>query len=170
MQAAFGEKGSPPQVRGKQTLPGPSNTGARITPAGAGKTRSGGVYHGGRGDHPRRCGENMSLRPRQAIGLGSPPQVRGKHNATHQSIADNRITPAGAGKTSKPASVGRDTPDHPRRCGENLGFWVFGVRQMGSPPQVRGKRAACAGLLRRAGITPAGAGKTDVSIASSRFA
>ena len=71
--------GSPPQVRGKRkdgTLL-PASTG--ITPAGAGKT----VLHtdctNTFQDHPRRCGENQSRGANNAILLGSPPQVRGKH-------------------------------------------------------------------------------------------
>ena len=36
---------------------------------------------------------------RIAVYMGSPPQVRGKLAAASGRIADNRITPAGAGKT-----------------------------------------------------------------------
>ena len=52
--------GSPPQVRGKRRLRLRLYPHARITPAGAGKTRS--IYGRGlqRRDHPRRCGENNS--------------------------------------------------------------------------------------------------------------
>ena len=37
-----------------------------------------------------------------------------------------------------------------------------GIGLRGSPPQVRGKRPATAEATAEAGITPAGAGKTDV--------
>ena len=91
-------------------------------------------------DHPRRCGENHGGGRHSDDRRGSPPQMRGKHNATHQSIADNRITPADAGKT----------------------FWVFGVLnpRQGSPPQMRGKPDAKSPFLLQQGITPADAGKT----------
>ena len=51
--------------------------------------------------------------------LGSPPQVRGKLNAPEVRIADHRITPAGAGKTTQIRRHIAHNEDHPRRCGEN---------------------------------------------------
>ena len=70
------------------------------------------------------------------------------------------ITPAGAGKTAVWFFWWFFGSDHPRRCGENSVVWAFGVRQMGSPPQVRGKPAALDYLPIVDRITPAGAGKT----------
>ena len=66
--------------------------------------------------------------------------MRGKPVVCVYSINNNRITPAGAGKTLI----------------ENVGAGY----KYGSPPQVRGKpdRAVLVGELGR--ITPAGAGKT----------
>ena len=70
-----------------------------ITPAGAGKTEEWKSKYEKEQDHPRRCGENdlyfQSLTPL----LGSPPQVRGKHNCKFGYSRCGRITPAGAGKT-----------------------------------------------------------------------
>ena len=111
-------------------------------------------------DHPRRCGENPRQTPRDALAWGSPPQVRGKLIVSCISAARRRITPAGAGKTASTDSTLKSPEDHPRRCGENLPFRGFLLRQMGSPPQVRGKLSFS--LLHDAvrGITPAGAGKT----------
>ena len=72
----------------------------------------------------------------------------------------SRITPAGAGKTGKARKTFRTPQDHPRRCGENRPINVYGIKKVGSPPQVRGKHLLL--LLRYvlARITPAGAGKT----------
>ena len=50
--------------------------------------------------------------------------------------------------------------DHPRRCGENPPVSAFSSVHLGSPPQVRGKRTLYCFTNIRAGITPAGAGKT----------
>ena len=55
-----GINGSPPQVRGKQYASMWQKAAARITPAGAGKTRRFYEIFYGFPDHPRRCGENVS--------------------------------------------------------------------------------------------------------------
>ena len=72
--------------------------------------------------------------------MGSPPQVRGKRNASYHSARFGRITPAGAGKTEGVYLFAPPKEDHPRRCGENRHRYI-------SPPHT-------------CGITPAGAGKT----------
>ena len=71
---------------------------------------------------------------------GSPPQVRGKPKRLMVDSFGDRITPAGAGKTSA--------------------FIVELELPLGSPPQVRGKQLVARGGLDRVRITPAGAGKT----------
>ena len=92
--------------------------------------------------------------------VGSPPQVRGKRRAKKVASHIQRITPAGAGKTFfKLRHASRDK-DHPRRCGENEGVYLFAPPKRGSPPQVRGKQSASSPTSQKAGITPAGAGKT----------
>ena len=50
-------------------------------------------------DHPRRCGENTSRDSFFLPGKGSPPQVRGKLIGNMNTLKQQRITPAGAGKT-----------------------------------------------------------------------
>ena len=52
--------GSPPQVRGKLDGTHPKRLSGRITPAGAGKTRTMSLRTARQRDHPRRCGENSS--------------------------------------------------------------------------------------------------------------
>ena len=70
-----------------------------ITPAGAGKTYYE-LYNSQRlQDHPRRCGENDDIQPEFPNVVGSPPQVRGKHTDSLHLLGNDRITPAGAGKT-----------------------------------------------------------------------
>ena len=131
--------GSPPQVRGKQVRQAHSGWRNRITPAGAGKTASIAVLIASRTDHPRRCGENNAAMVMKPGAPGSPPQVRGKPALTNAVYTADRITPAGAGKTKTPTSAVLLARDHPRRCGENRQSAGRGLREMGSPPQVRGK-------------------------------
>ena len=119
--------------------PPKSGTGGRITPAGAGKTAP--IYpppflytH-----HPRRCGENgLNLQTCHHM-IGSPPQVRGKHDTTVPAVRQYRITPAGAGKTRHGRTDSGCHRDHPRGCGENHKLTVMCSDGKGSPPQVRGK-------------------------------
>ena len=70
--------GSPPQVRGKHIEGYCALAAARITPAGAGKTKCKLSQRVFQRDHPRRCGENPSALFIVLSSLGSPPQVRGK--------------------------------------------------------------------------------------------
>ncbi len=51
---------------------------------------------------------------------GSPPQVRGKPLKKAIEGGENRITPAGAGKTTVILDTKWRKKDHPRRCGENV--------------------------------------------------
>ena len=154
------DKGSPPQVRGKHVRAKRRGCRNRITPAGAGKTLRTVRGFQPSWDHPRRCGENWAILPVAACMMGSPPQVRGKLFCHNLISSAYRITPAGAGKTSKRNCSRRTRRDHPRRCGENLPVARGGYHGLGSPPQVRGKQEACKNIALQLGITPAGAGKT----------
>ena len=131
-----------------------------ITPAGAGKTEEWKSKYEKEQDHPRRCGENYTLRANALKSKGSPPQVRGKLRSRDARALPFRITPAGAGKTYVDEIVDLDSEDHPRRCGENLVLVSVKKPFLGSPPQVRGKLVQLATGLGKTGITPAGAGKT----------
>ena len=159
-RAMSAPEGSPPQVRGKPSSVSAAVRALRITPAGAGKTRHMGRIYLADEDHPRRCGENGSNTKATKEAQGSPPQVRGKPvhgNRVNRAVG---ITPAGAGKTQVLANGGNTDEDHPRRCGENFAFAVKVVGVSGSPPQVRGKHKNISKFVQKAGITPAGAGKT----------
>ena len=99
VKSSIPSHGSPPQVRGK-LLSFPSlGDSERITPAGAGKTLFNSQPIKSAKDHPRRCGENLTLMGFLLVQLGSPPQVRGKPFATDGAAVYAGITPAGAGKT-----------------------------------------------------------------------
>ena len=160
--------GSPPQVRGKRLQDATVKIKDRITPAGAGKTILFRQQINITQDHPRRCGENL-LALVQSIGIpGSPPQVRGKHSSRQTQKSRDRITPAGAGKTAVYNLRQRVNEDHPRRCGENRESLNYATRDIGSPPQVRGKPRRLSIFRARYRITPAGAGKTQLRIRKLR--
>ena len=137
---SFANRGSPPQVRGKQSDPQAIVQYLGITPAGAGKTIPLCQAKTQRQDHPRRCGENLQAQAESRLLAGSPPQVRGKPIWCTANPCMSRITPAGAGKTRNAANKPKHTRDHPRRCGENLLIHHPYLYSLGSPPQVRGKR------------------------------
>ncbi len=147
-------------MRGKQPLVVQLFGGRRITPAGAGKTTMKIKQGDEQKDHPRRCGENLAEAAFKKVCKGSPPQVRGKRLDNRYASDNSRITPAGAGKTCTYRKLAANYRDHPRRCGENVGFGEVCCRNQGSPPQVRGKRLMCGFCVPELGITPAGAGKT----------
>ena len=147
-------------MRGKLYRPAQAVSGARITPAGAGKTivQAELGLHGE--DHPRRCGENSRALACRLRARGSPPQVRGKPMVSQLLSEVAGITPAGAGKTLERKGFIVTKTDHPRRCGEN----DVRLRKFdpvpGSPPQVRGKPFPHQVCRTDSRITPAGAGKT----------
>ena len=89
--------------------------------------------------------------------------MRGKLPTSDCKSVDNRITPADAGKTFACCPVARCNEDHPRGCGENRGFTVAAVVNLGSPPRMRGKPTDARPDFQRMRITPAGAGKTKVT-------
>ena len=91
--------GSPPRMRGKDTSKNPTDKGARITPAYAGKSATAAARRLGYGDHPRVCGEKPLLRYSGSAGQGSPPRMRGKELALDDPETGDRITPAYAGKS-----------------------------------------------------------------------
>ena len=86
--------------------------------------------------------------------------MRGKPHSLRNFSKSFRITPAGAGKTRLPPFVIDTVKDHPRRCGENYCRCRSCKCEVGSPPQVRGKRRYTARVSECYRITPAGAGKT----------
>ena len=131
-----------------------------ITPAHAGKTASLGRSAPAVRDHPRACGENMSLTCSSVSLAGSPPRMRGKLTAEDLHLGDDGITPAHAGKTPRHRPARRQRRDHPRACGENTTRKAVRGKCPGSPPRMRGKRAFPYDSSVMDGITPAHAGKT----------
>ena len=71
----------------------------RITPAYAGKSGMSTSHLSHKRDHPRLCGEKGRVAAGVVAVSGSPPPMRGKVVDFNHVIAENRITPAYAGKS-----------------------------------------------------------------------
>ena len=136
-------RGSPPHVRGKETLLADDARIVRITPACAGKSFGRPQSVSLPQDHPRMCGEKDLLQVLGHAVQGSPPHVRGKVTHCSNPECGEGITPACAGKS---VHAGRDRAARP-----------------GSPPHVRGKALLPPAKLRARRITPACAGKRHLA-------
>ena len=153
----------------------------RITPAYAGKRPWALFYVFIFWDHPRLCGEKSGgkdstivlagITPAYAgksnandmvfrFHKGSPPPMRGKVRCWWNGAMVQRITPAYAGKSFKRFFARSMYQDHPRLCGEKLFIEFVPLKQMGSPPPMRGKVLNFSVADFPFGITPAYAGKS----------
>ena len=94
------------------------------------------------------------------MAVGLPPQVRGELVVVERDHGDERLTPAGAGRTRRAGADTPQCPAYPRRCGENRFNHPTGAATKGLPPQVRGEPTTTCGNGRRTRLTPAGAGRT----------
>ena len=90
--------------------------------------------------------------------------MRGKAGACNRSRSLCRITPAHAGKSPENLRFHSCRQDHPRTCGEKHGAPVSLRCSAGSPPHMRGKAISSNSRTENAGITPAHAGKSAVSM------
>ena len=93
--------GSPPRMRGKAPPCVYARIGLRITPAYAGKSTWPRFRAGRSEDHPRVCGEKLTLWTILELTMGSPPRMRGKAPSLLTAPVNDRITPAYAGKRLK---------------------------------------------------------------------
>ena len=152
--------GSPLRVRGKVGPVIQLRAGPGITPAYARKRPRSPTSSGVRRDHPRVCGEKLGTFTRSDALLGSPPRMRGKVLREVVHHAAERITPAYAGKRTRPRRWVRPPRDHPRVCGEKRIFIPFTNIKLGSPPRMRGKGNFHVVTHTKVGITPARAGKS----------
>ena len=130
-----------------------------ITPAYAGKREGPKNAQSKVGDHPRVCGEKCIPLTRGHGRQGSPPRMRGKVQLGEIDLQDIWITPAYAGKSGPCPDRVPPAGDHPRVCGEKLAFSPVFVRELGSPPRMRGKADYTPVVDVRVRITPAYAGK-----------
>ena len=115
-------------MRGKLDGTHPKRLSGRITPADAGKTMENGDRSHRLEDHPRACGENVSIFYNCNVSKGSPPRMRGKLYFVNAETKERRITPAHAGKTRPARLSSWVAQDHPRACGENVRSAVLSMR------------------------------------------
>ena len=137
---AYEQAGSSPHVRGAHKDGVIHNAELGIIPACAGSTVRTEHKHLGTGDHPRMCGEHPP-KPRILLRTqGSSPHVRGaRWRASHLDYRQG-IIPACAGSTSVHRRVHCCDRDHPRMCGEHVGYHFSPAVSLGSSPHVRGAR------------------------------
>ena len=95
--------------------------------------------------------------------IGSPPRGRRKVVEMWQSASDPGITPAWAGKSVISKAFANNHRDHPRMGGEKPRSYERGLFIVGSPPHGRGKALPEAQPDDVEKITPAWAGKSEVS-------
>ena len=95
----YAARGSPPRMRGKARWISCEIRRQRITPAYAGKRKMLDEIWQCKRDHPRVCGEKVSIEPRSACVQGSPPRMRGKAEKNGIFCPGVGITPAYAGKS-----------------------------------------------------------------------
>ena len=86
--------------------------------------------------------------------------MRGKDKVTPAEREKLRITPAHAGKSVDYHCNCIIWQDHPRPCGEKKDLGVLALKQLGSPPPMRGKDIEWNSAIQGNRITPAHAGKS----------
>ena len=131
--------GSPPPMRGKDTLRTCDCAAIGITPAYAGKSLFCTCIPMCSEDHPRLCGEKSMVEAILCFLSGSPPPMRGKDQPAPRQPCLFRITPAYAGKSLTGTVWTRPPRDHPRLCGEKIMLARSYFFILGSPPPMRGK-------------------------------
>ena len=94
------------------------------------------------------------------VGIGSSPLTRGKPHNHAARVAERRLIPAHAGKTSCYAAYSVSQPAHPRSRGENGGSHAAAPQGDGSSPLTRGKPEREQAETSSARLIPAHAGKT----------
>ena len=134
-----GFMGSPPPMRGKARSCKSAGDATRITPAYAGKSAQYFTNHAPRLDHPRLCGEKVTVAVPLIPYSGSPPPMRGKAVFLRCGYTAGRITPAYAGKSQARPQQADTSEDHPRLCGEKPSLIFVVIGSIGITPAYAGK-------------------------------
>ena len=90
--------GSSPRMRGAHKIGADGLDLDRIIPAYAGSTTPRTRSQPWSRDHPRVCGEHMTLTPRRTAAAGSSPRMRGAHARRCKAAGHLGIIPAYAGE------------------------------------------------------------------------
>ncbi len=156
--------GSSPRIRGKYLEYALGYTPEGIIPANTGKIRTTRSQHGGRGDHPREYGENLTKKPQALQTIGSSPRIRGKLDRAKTCFDQGGIIPANTGKIYSPCRGVQAKGDHPREYGENHVRVVDAGILGGSSPRIRGKYDFRDTAYAIEGIIPANTGKITMRL------
>ena len=135
--------GSPPRVRGTVSSRACREISWGITPACAGNSTSMELFVPLPADHPRVCGEQLTVWQKMRDFIGSPPRVRGTATWENGTRIPRRITPACAGNRNPLQRLSGPAGDHPRVCGEQSAAMWTPQKGSGSPPRVRGTAIHC---------------------------
>ena len=154
----MGRPGSPPRVRGTAPVHPAPQRGQGITPARAGNRQANLTLSQRIRDHPRACGEQLTVVGLSRLPVGSPPRVRGTDNQVNLKPVATGITPARAGNSIIIRKCPGNVWDHPRACGEQDILDWLQPDWVGSPPRVRGTDLDGYDAIRGRRITPARAG------------
>ena len=133
---------------------------ARIIPADAGSTVSGGGKRKLVQDHPRGCGEHLVGEQIRVQAGGSSPRMRGARIELIEWAPQSGIIPADAGSTWCGHDVRSLTQDHPRGCGEHSSTCHTKTHWQGSSPRMRGAPPDLHERIVAPRIIPADAGST----------
>ena len=162
--------GSSPHTRGARRSRGLRRHRGRIIPAYAGSTPAGAGLRPAPGDHPRIRGEHSRNWDSPRASVGSSPHTRGARGRARGYPISSRIIPAYAGSTR----AGRSRPprfeDHPRIRGEHSPTVSGTTPKAGSSPHTRGARLPLGAPAWAAGIIPAYAGSTTLSLIQKQSA
>ena len=161
--------GSAPRLRGEGWLFDRAAVVSGISPAPAGRRRQGTREPALPGDQPRACGEKGGRHWLTGRRRGSAPRLRGEGTPAGAAPGHSGISPAPAGRRSCLRDAPAKAWDQPRACGEKLGWLRLSFAYRGSAPRLRGEVALSASATRRAGISPAPAGRRSSIIANVRL-
>ena len=153
--------GSSPRLRGTLCPASSAGCSAGIIPALAGNTDVHVHIAVTSWDHPRACGEHLSLVEQTTPYPGSSPRLRGTLDADAEAGGVPGIIPALAGNTTYYTFFAYATKDHPRACGEHGEELRPDDLCMGSSPRLRGTLGVIDAHLSFLGIIPALAGNTS---------
>ena len=156
----LGKPGSSPRMRGTRDTPECGIAGTGIIPAYAGNTMVWRSTSTSIRDHPRVCGEHLTLLKHVLHGEGSSPRMRGTPGFPRHRHTWRGIIPAYAGNTLPRWHTHSVIWDHPRVCGEHPLGAVNAVGGAGSSPRMRGTPQSRNRRDHPPGIIPAYAGNT----------
>ena len=111
-------QGSSPRVRGAGDVAHGELPDHGIIPARAGSRGGFSPHRRASRDHPRACGEQLTMPFQRPTKKGSSPRVRGAAYTSPSTATDTGIIPARAGSSLDGLQSLVHRRDHPRACGE----------------------------------------------------